>query len=49
MLRAMDRARTVVGFMGIPNMDFCLNIVSRPPVVEVLVVATRSKTILKGS
>ena len=49
MLSAIDRARTVVGFMGIPNIDFCLNMVSSPPVVEVVVVATNSKTILKGS
>ena len=49
MLSAIDRARTVVGFMGIPNMEFCLNIVSRPPVVEVAVVASASKTILKGN
>ena len=47
MLSAIDRARTVVGFIGIPNMDFCLNMVSRPPVVDVAVVAEASKTILK--
>ena len=49
MLSAIDKAKTVVGFMGIPNMDFCLNMVSRPPVVDVVVEATSSKTILKGS
>ena len=49
MLKITERVKAVAGFIGIPNIESCLNMVSRPPVVEVAVVARASKMILKGS
>ena len=49
MLNITERVKTVSGFIGIPNMESCLNMVSRPPVVAVAVVAMSNRTICSGT
>ena len=49
MLQMTERVKTVSGSIGIPNMESCLNMVSRPPVVAVAVVAMSNRTICKGT
>ena len=49
MLHMTERVKTVSGSIGIPNMESCLNNVSRPPVVAVAVVAMSNRTICSGT
>ena len=49
MLHAIERPRAVFGSIGIPNIESSLNIVSRPPVVAVVVVAKSRRMIWRGT
>ena len=48
-LKITERVIIVSGSIGIPNMESCLNNVSRPPVVAVDVVAMSNRTICSGT